>query len=704
MNQAFSDSYNFNLVIISIIIAIIASYTMLNLAGRVAKGKGLVRVTWLFGGAISMGFGIWSMHFIGMLAFKAPVAISYDLLIVSVSILPAIAASGIALFLVSRPTIGFVQLMGGSLCMGLGIAFMHYFGMTAIKVPLTIEYNPKLVVLSLAIAITVSLIALFLAFHLRSECIPWYALKQMVASIFMGMAVPTMHYTGMLAFHFIPDSKIEISEIPSSTKDANFLAIAVSLGTIIILGLALLTIFFDRRISAEENIRRQLQTILEAIKVGVLVTGGESEIYTNNQAILNLLGVTKEQLQQQWKDYIDNINTNVVSEYKSSNINSVFEAIAKNQSLSNLVISFHHSITENKTWLLVNAVPIENNESQLTQVIYTFSDITELKQKEEALVESETKNRILAEIATNQAQQLSKTIEELKLTQTQLVQQEKMSSLGRMVAGIAHEVNNPVTFIHVNLTHARAYIKDLVGLLKLYRIQYPIPTPEIQKFIEEIEFDYITSDLKQLFSSMEIGTNRIRDIVLSLRNFSRLDEAQMKPVDIHEGLDNTLLLLRHRLKANSQFPEIIICKNYDILPLINCYPGQLNQAFMNILENAIDVLRKTSQFCQMNFERKNLTNCIGKLIEKTKIPPIIYISTQFIEKSRVKISILNNGPTIPESIRDQIFDPFFTTKPVGQGTGLGLSISYQVIVKHGGTLKCISEPKAGVEFQIEIPV
>ena len=276
------------------------------------------------------------------------------------------------------------------------------------------------------------------------------------------------------------------------------------------------------------------------------------------------------------------------------------------------------------------------------------------------------------------------TLHKLQRTQAQLIQAEKMSSLGQMVAGVAHEINNPVNFIFGNLTHAKEYLEDILNLLHLYEQEYPTPTPAIQAEIEAIELDFLEEDLLKLFGSMRVGADRIQEIVKSLRNFSRLDEAEIKTVDIHEGIDGTLMILQNRLKAKPEYPAIEIVKKYGALPPIDCYPGPLNQVFMNLLANAIDALE------QKRLDRRETVR--------------IEIHTEAIG-DRISIRIRDNGTGIPNTICSKLFDPFFTTKPVGKGTGLGLSISYQIVVdKHDGSLQCRSNPGEGTEFAIELPV
>ncbi|MCG5056738.1 MAG: AAA family ATPase [Limnoraphis sp. WC205] len=286
------------------------------------------------------------------------------------------------------------------------------------------------------------------------------------------------------------------------------------------------------------------------------------------------------------------------------------------------------------------------------------------------------------------ATQLETTLQKLYSTQSQLIQTEKMSSLGQLVAGIAHEINNPVNFIYGNLTYANEYLTSLIELINLYQEIYPQPQPEILAKIEEIDLEFMLNDLPKLLASMKIGSDRICKIVNSLQNFSRLDEAKIKPVDIHSGIDSTLLILQHRLKANDKYPEITLIKEYGKLPLVKCYISALNQVFMNIISNAIDALRQAQENCSDGHQK-----------------PTIIIRTLINEARNVVISIADNGPGMENSVLNKIFDPFFTTKPVGSGTGLGLSISYSIIVeKHQGQLSCISVPGEGAEFLIEIPL
>ena len=353
------------------------------------------------------------------------------------------------------------------------------------------------------------------------------------------------------------------------------------------------------------------------------------------------------------------------------------------------------------SWLLIDGQPIYNSDGIVSGYSLLATNITLRKQAEIALREAKLAQELANQELELRVQQRTadlsqekhkteQTLRQLQQAQLWLVQNEKMSSLGQLVAGVAHEINNPINFIYGNIAYANNYTQNLLQILQLYQARFPEPGAEIEAEAAALELEFLVTDLPKLMKSMKVGAERIREIVHSLRNFSRLDEAEVKVANIHEGIDSTLMILHNRLKAPLNCPEIKVIKQYGDLPAIECYPGQLNQVFMNILSNAIDALeeqnRKSIEMCQF-------------------CPAAISIQTQQLEDDVIAISISDNGPGITKEVQSKIFDPFFTTKPIGKGTGLGLAISYQIIVeKHGGFLRCNSRRGQGTEFVIELPV
>ncbi|MEI1376934.1 MHYT domain-containing protein [Nostoc sp. UHCC 0926] len=560
--------YDIRLTLFSVAIAILTAYTTLDLAIRVTDAKSQSKWSWLLGGAIAMGIGIWAMHFIAMLAFSLPIPIEYDWLTVLISVLPAISASGLALYLVSQPEFGILRLLSGSLLMGAGISAMHYIGMAAIRLPAKMSYDLSVVALSIAIAILISLVALWLGFNLRANSTVTGNFLRIGSAIIMGAAIPSMHYTGMMATHFSVVELVDFSTVDSAAT--YWMAAIIGLFTLLLLGWTLITSFFNKQLSVQ----------------------------------------------------------------------------------------------------LVKTADLKENEERLKQAL----------QNQEAL----------AALAESRSEELEIAMLALQKAQLQFLQAEKMSSLGQIVAGVAHEINNPANFIYGNLFHTEIYLRQLLELINTYQQHYSEPELAVQAKLESIDLPFLLEDLPKLLNSMQTGAERIKHIVESLRNFSRLDEAQLKAVDIHEGLNSTLLILQNRISYTpNNRPEIIVIKEYGNLPLINCYPGQLNQVFFNIIANAIDVL-----------EEKLIS-----LKSKSSFTPLIRIKTSINQVGWVNIQIFDNGAGISEDVQNKIYDPFFTTKPVGQGTGLGLSISYQIVVQtHGGRLNCISAKGQGTTFQIELPI
>jgi PAS domain S-box-containing protein len=441
---------------------------------------------------------------------------------------------------------------------------------------------------------------------------------------------------------------------------------------------------------AEQKLRETTflyQQILDAIPDFILCKGSQSRIIYANKAFRDYYGMTMEQLQ----GIIDSpiVNPDYTQQYVKDDA-YVFNT-GQTLSIEEPVVRYDG---EERLFSTVKSA-IRDGNGQVIQTVGLSRDITERKLAEVALRKSEAQYRA-------KVQELETAYRELQNTQAQLIQAEKMSSLGQMLAGIAHEINNPTSFIYGNITPAIEYAEDLLKIVELYRQYYPEPVAEISEQLEASDADFIAEDFPKLLVSIKEGANRISQIVLSLRNFSRLDEKERQRVDIHEGIDNTLLLLKHRLKQQPSRPEIQIIKEYGELPLVECYPSQLNQVFMNILSNAIDALEDSNGLWVMD----NREESANDPLPISSYPlPTIWIYSEVRDRNSVTVRIVDNGSGMTPEVQQNVFNPFFTTKPLGKGTGLGLAISYQIVVeKHSGRLECFSTQGQGTEFLIYLPI
>lgn len=376
-------------------------------------------------------------------------------------------------------------------------------------------------------------------------------------------------------------------------------------------------------------------------------------------------------------------------------------------------------VAQSACWLLVDGQPIYDADGIVTRYSILATNITlrksaeiDLRETKQALEQAnqELESRVQQRTAdlVQQKEKTEQALQQLQQAQLWLVQNEKMSSLGQLVAGVAHEVNNPVNFVYGNILHANSYAEELLHVLHLYQEQFPAPGATIEAELAAIDLEFLKVDFSKLMASMKMGAERIQEIVRSLRNFSRLDEAEVKLANIHEGIDSTLMILRNRLKPYSDRPEIQVLRKFNDLPEIECYPGQLNQVFMNILSNAIDALEESFR-SKVALSQRSSKDTPEKIVQQfadlQAHPGTITIHTQRLSDRQVRISISDNGPGITPEVRGKLFDPFFTTKAVGKGTGLGLAISYQIVVeKHGGQIYCLSEPGSGTEFVIDLPI
>lgn len=428
----------------------------------------------------------------------------------------------------------------------------------------------------------------------------------------------------------------------------------------------------------------QVKAAVESASDAIAIADLNGRVLYHNPAFIHRYGYTPEDLNNSEGPMIMYGSVEVATE--------VFQTILQGNSWSGEVeLKTREGEIVPNNWLRANC--IYNEAGEALGLIGVHTDITERKIIEGALRESEARERA-------KSAELEALLHKLKSTQTQLVQQEKMAGLGQLVAGVAHEINNPTSFIYGNINFAKQYTQNLLEIIDLYQKYYPEPAQEITETLAAFEIEFLKEDLTKLLISMQEGASRITEIVQSLRNFSRLDEAEKKEADIHAGLDSTLMILQHRLKEQPHRKAIQVIKEFGALPLVECYPGQLNQVFMNLLSNALDALEENC---------KKIPNFIPKIWIQTEVRRREKSQGKSGRSSETKqsvlIRILDNGPGIPLEIQERIFNPFFTTKPVGAGTGLGLSISYQIIVeRHQGKLKFNSQPNQGTEFIIEIPL
>ncbi|KVC70819.1 histidine kinase [Burkholderia ubonensis] len=570
-------TYHPSLVLLSLVIATLASYTALDLAAFISLlDKPRLRRAWLGGGAAAMGTGIWSMHFVGMLAFSLPIPLGYDLVATGVSLAIAVLVSYFALSVVTRATLTRSRLLAGGVLMGGGIAGMHYTGMAAMQMQPGIRYDPALFAASIGIAVLASTAALWLAQALRTRHAGFAIARRVGAATLMGIAISGMHYTAMAAAHFAPDARCGAA----NGIDTPWLATTVALFTLAILIVTLMISRFDAR-------------------------------------TMFLRGIT---------DMLEDL--------------------------------------------------VQVRTAELEQALRRYELTTETLQRTRAHMAREIEERKAAQARLEQEKdEQRRLLHELEETHVQLLQSEKLASIGQLAAGVAHEINNPIGFVSANLNTLKTWVRGLLDVVAAHETALPRHDAETRVALtaagRAADIDYIRGEIATLIDESIDGTMRVRRIVQDLRDFSRPGSDEWSVVDIHAGLESTLNVVHNELKYKAD-----VVREYGDVPHVECLPSQLNQVFMNLLVNAAQAIPGRG---------------------------VITIRTTS-DGDHVTIAISDTGKGMPPDVMRRIFDPFFTTKPVGQGTGLGLSVSHGIVERHRGVIDVTSEPGRGSTFSIRLPI
>jgi PAS domain S-box-containing protein len=660
-----ASTYSSWLVALSVAIAIAASYSALDMSARTAATRGRLRRLWLTGGAVAMGGGIWSMHYIGMLAFELAVPVLYDLPLVAASLGAAILASAAALFVISRPRMNAATLATGSIAMGAGISAMHYIGMAAMRVTATATWNGWIVALSVAISVVVSLVALGLAFRLRTEGRA-LAPRKLGSACLMGVAIAAMHYTGMAAATF--HASAMHGDAARAVNVTSLGVAGITVVTFLVLALAMITSIMDRRFTDQSVAHlagaERHRNLIERSLAGVYWSSTDARIIDCNEACARILGYASRDalLQGNARDlYVD--------------------AATRDRFLADLreqrrLPDFESQLTRldgQPVWVLENAILLDQKDG--TQLIEgTMIDITARKLVEDELRASDT--RLRAEIVERQRVEVA-----LQLKQ-------RLESVGQLAAGIAHEINTPVQFVSDSVHFLRESLSDLAALIDVYQqLQREVcassaPTAlaaHAARLEKEIDLPYLLEHTPRAVDRAVDGLDRIATIVRSMKEFAHPDQQEMSLVDFNRAVLTTLEVARNEYKYVAD-----ITTELGDLPPVRCFAGEINQVVLNLVINAAHAIAHD--------DAAHVTK--GRITIRTRV-----------DGSDVVLEVADTGCGIPEEIRGRIFDPFFTTKEVGRGTGQGLAISRAIVVdKHRGSLQVSSEVGVGTTFTVTLPL
>ncbi|KVC12510.1 histidine kinase [Burkholderia diffusa] len=570
-------TYNLLLVLLSLVIATLASYTALDLAAFISLlDNPTLKRAWLAGGAAAMGTGIWSMHFVGMLALSLPIPLGYALPDTGASLAIAVLVSYFALNVVTRARLSRRRLLAGGVLMGAGIVGMHYTGMAAMRMAPGIRYDPALFAASIGVAVIASTVALWMAQTLRAQQARHATTQRIGAALIMGIAITGMHYTAMAAAHFAPDARCGAA----NGIDAPWLATTIALFTMATLIVTLLVCRFDARTTF---LRGMTDTLERLVRLRTAELETALRRYEQTTAMLQ-----------------------------------------------------------------------RTRENMATEIDERRAAQSRLEQ------EKDEQRRLL------------RALEE---THVQLLQSEKLASIGQLAAGVAHEINNPIGFISANLNTLRTWVRSLLDVIAAHDAALVQLEPATRDALTAMrgaaDLDYLRDEIVTLIDESIDGAVRVRRIVQDLRDFSRPGSGEWSVVDIHAGLESTLNVVHNELKYKAD-----IVREYGDVPQVECLPSQLNQVFMNLLVNAAQAI---------------------------PVRGVITIRTSS-DGEQVTIAISDTGTGMTPDVVRRIFDPFFTTKPVGQGTGLGLSVSHGIVERHRGAIDVTSEPGRGTTFCVRLPI
>ena len=685
------STYNIWLVMLSIIIAFLASYTALDLAFRVMHSSGRARTSWLVGGSVSMGVGIWAMHFIGMLAFHLPIPLAYGISITLISVVPAIAASAIALWTIRRGDPGVKVLLVSAIVMGVGIAVMHYTGMAALKMQPPIEYDPLLFALSVAIAIAASLAALKIILLLESyRGSANTMLLKLTSAAVMAVAITGMHYTGMAAAHFHTNS---MSLASPQGLSGETMALLIGVGSLLVMLVTLLVSIFDQRLGdqnarmaeklrlSNNELQARANELLEAVKeamhakeqaeqsslelsgyiqaIGqhaiISVTDKAGRITQLNDRFCEISGYTRAELLGQDHRIINS------GTHPKEFFAQMWSTLAQGDIWRGEICNRAKSGT--LYWVDSAIVPIKDTLGHIERFLAVRIETTKRKR-----MEMELHNRYEEVLNLNS---------QLNTAQNHLLQSEKMASIGQLAAGVAHEINNPIGYVYSNLGTLEKYVQDTFGMLKLYeQAEDAISDAEVRAKLkaakDKLDLVFLKEDLRALMDESKDGITRVKIIVQNLKDFSHVNASdEWHYADLHSGIDSTLNIVNNEIKYKAT-----VVKEYGELPEVESLSSQLNQVFMNLLVNASHAIE----------ERGTITIRTGR------------------QGDEVWVEVADTGKGIAPEHLNKIFDPFFTTKPIGKGTGLGLSLAYGIVQKHHGRIEVHSEVGKGTAFKVWLPV